>query len=65
MKQEQAAVARQQCGRHISTVTNQDITKEELLGVVSSVQSTPKLYNEDQREKLVSRRQESPVSSYL
>jgi hypothetical protein len=51
----EAAIARQQRGKHISATTNQHETVEELFESVFSVWSAPRLYSEDQWEKLVSR----------
>jgi hypothetical protein len=41
------AIARQQHGRHIFPATNKRATIEEFLKAVVSVQSAPRLYNED------------------
>jgi hypothetical protein len=48
----EAAVAMQLRGKHISAATNQHATTEELLEVVSTMWSMPRLYNEEQRGKL-------------
>jgi hypothetical protein len=50
----EVVIARQQSGKHVSTVINQNTTTEELLEVVFSVWYMPKLYSEDQHEKSVS-----------
>jgi hypothetical protein len=62
-EQEDAATDRQRHHKHISAETNRHATKEELLGVVFSVWFTPRLYTEDQREKLISRKSESAFGS--
>jgi hypothetical protein len=46
--EEEAAIARQRHGKHISTAMNKHETIEELLEAVFSMQSAPRLYNEDQ-----------------
>jgi hypothetical protein len=51
VKQEEAATARQRHIKHVSAVTNQNATTEELPEAVSSMWSAPRLYSEDQREK--------------
>jgi hypothetical protein len=53
MEQEEAAIARQRRGKHVSAATNQHATIEGVLEAVFSVWSVPRLYSEDQREKLV------------
>jgi hypothetical protein len=50
------ALGRQRRRKYISEPTNKHKTVEEWLEVVSSEWSVPKLYNESQQEKLVSRR---------
>jgi hypothetical protein len=53
MEQEESAIARQRRGKHVSTATNQHVIIEELSEAVFSVWSSPILYSEDQREKLL------------
>jgi hypothetical protein len=54
VEREEAAIAMQQHSEHVSAAMNQHATTEELLEVVFSVWSTPRLYSEDEQEKLVS-----------
>jgi hypothetical protein len=56
MEQAEVAIAKQWHGKHVSTAVNQHATIEELLEAVFSMQSVPRLYSEDQWEKLVSRK---------
>jgi hypothetical protein len=58
VKQEEAAIATQWHGKHVSTAMNLQATIKELLEVVFSVWSALRLYSEDQQQKLVSRRSE-------
>jgi hypothetical protein len=51
-----AAISRQWNDEHVSAAKNQHATIAELLEAVFSMQSLPRLYGEDQREKLISRR---------
>jgi hypothetical protein len=44
LEQEEAAIARQRQGKHVSAAMNQHTTIEELLKVVFSVWSAPRLY---------------------
>jgi hypothetical protein len=46
MEQEKVAVVRQRQGKHVSAATNQHATIEELLEVVFSMRSAPRLCNE-------------------
>jgi hypothetical protein len=64
VEQEGVVIARQQHGKHVSAAKNQHSTIEELLEVVFSVWSVPRLYSEDQWNKLVIRRSELAVSSH-
>jgi hypothetical protein len=57
VEQEEVAIARQRSSKRVSAAMNQHTTIEELLEGVFSVWSAPKLYNEDQREKLVTKNQ--------
>jgi truncated hemoglobin YjbI len=61
--QVEAAIARHRRCEHVFAVKNQHTKTEEILEAVFSVWSAPRLYSKDQREKLVSRRLESAVSS--
>jgi hypothetical protein len=47
VEQEDVAVARQRHSKRISTATNKHVTTEELLEIVFSMWSAPRLYNED------------------
>jgi hypothetical protein len=47
------AFARQQLDKHMSTVTDTHAAVEELLEIMFSVWSLPRLYREDTQEKLV------------
>jgi hypothetical protein len=59
-------VARQQLSKCISAAMNQHATIEELLEVVFSMQSLPRLYNEDQQQLQFSHElQVSSGSSWL
>jgi phosphosulfolactate phosphohydrolase-like enzyme len=44
-----AVIAVQWHGKHVSAATNQHATIEEVLKMVFSLQSVPRLYNEDQQ----------------
>jgi hypothetical protein len=48
-KPEEAATAKQQCGKHVSTAMNQQATIKELTEAVFSVRVAPWLYSEDQQ----------------
>jgi hypothetical protein len=50
VEQEEAPIFRQWHSKHISAATIEHATIEELLEVVFSVQSMPRLYSEDQWE---------------
>jgi hypothetical protein len=54
VEKEEAATATQWRSKQFFTATNKHGTIEKLMRVVFSVQSTPRLYNEDQQEKLAS-----------
>jgi hypothetical protein len=51
---ETTSIARQQHGKHVSAVTNNHATIEELLEVVISMWFVLRLYKDNQREFLVS-----------
>jgi hypothetical protein len=55
--------ARQQRRKHFSATTSQHVTIEELSEDQNSMQPASRLHSEDKREKLISRRSESAVSS--
>jgi hypothetical protein len=46
VEQEELAVASQRCGKHVSAATNKHATTED---VVFSMQSVPKLYDDQQK----------------
>lgn len=62
MERTDAVVARQWHSKHVSAATDTDATTED---AVSSMQSMPSLYNEDQLDKSVSRTLESAVSGQV
>jgi hypothetical protein len=62
VEQEEADIARQRLGKHISAANNQQAKIQELLEAMFSVWSAPKLYSEYQLEELVSWRLQSAVS---
>jgi hypothetical protein len=47
MEPEETAVTRERLGKHASTAMDTHTTKEKLLKVVFSMQSTPRLYTRD------------------
>jgi hypothetical protein len=54
VEEEKAAIAKQRRGKHVSIATNKYATIEELLEAVLSGRSTPRLYNEDHRDRRLS-----------
>jgi hypothetical protein len=59
------AVARQWHGKQVSMATNTPTTIEEWWEGVFSVQSMPRLYNEDQQDKLVTSHEQCVQSQKL
>jgi ribosome-interacting GTPase 1 len=55
VEREKTAVARQRSHKYISASTHKHATIEELLDAVFSLRSVTRLYNENEREKRVSR----------
>jgi hypothetical protein len=47
VEQKEAAVAKQQCGKHVSATTNKHTTIEELMEAVFPVQSVPEQDSKD------------------
>jgi hypothetical protein len=62
--EQEAATARQWRGIHVSEETNRHAKTKELLKVVFSALSAPRVYTKDQWEKLNSRKLGSAVSSH-
>jgi hypothetical protein len=63
VKQKEASIARLRRCEHFSVATNQHAEIEQVLDAVFYMWSALRLYRGDQREKLVSWRSESVVSS--
>jgi hypothetical protein len=55
---ENTSIARARHGKHVCAVTNNHATTDELFKAVFSMRSVPRLYEENQREFLVSREYE-------
>jgi hypothetical protein len=53
VEQEEKAISRRRRGKHFPAAMNQHAKIEKLLEAVFSVWSSPSLYSDDQREKLI------------